>query len=172
MKRSLRDPYLPWWDKQERRNFGEPVHEDNDILGVFSLEEYRHMTGKRAALMWLGFIGCVLGLSLVVRQNYPDRPSAPREFGEDGLEAELGGPHAVRVSFVFPPSHWRFPCPVDFFLLFEISQKIYLSKRQTRHRFPTYLEPTIADHAASYARYRPESQEILYEQRGILASHS
>jgi hypothetical protein len=30
--------------------------------------------------------------------TYPDKPSAPREF-EGGLENELGGPNAVRVSF-------------------------------------------------------------------------
>lgn len=49
LKRSLRDPYGPgdgtrWWDPVERRNYGEPVHEDNDILGVFSTEEYTHFT--------------------------------------------------------------------------------------------------------------------------------
>lgn len=32
------------WDPQERRNYGEPVHEDNDILGIFSPEVYTHFT--------------------------------------------------------------------------------------------------------------------------------
>lgn len=32
------------WDKQERRNYGETVHEDNDILGIFTPEEYTHVT--------------------------------------------------------------------------------------------------------------------------------
>lgn len=27
LKRQFRDPYGDWWDKQERRNYGEPVHE-------------------------------------------------------------------------------------------------------------------------------------------------
>lgn len=27
VKRQFRDPYGDWWDKQERRNYGEPVHE-------------------------------------------------------------------------------------------------------------------------------------------------
>lgn len=73
------------------------MHEDNDILGVFSLEEYTHMSPARAFLLWGGFISAVLGLSFAVRQTYPDRPSAPREF-PDGLETELGGPGALRVS--------------------------------------------------------------------------
>lgn len=51
VKRSLRDPYGGWWDKIERRNYGEPVHEDNDILGVFSTEEYRHFTPARAGFL-------------------------------------------------------------------------------------------------------------------------
>lgn len=32
-----------------------------------------------------------------MREYYPDRPSAPRTFPE-GLEAELGGPKAVRAA--------------------------------------------------------------------------
>jgi hypothetical protein len=34
----------------------------------------------------------------VVRVAYPDKASVPRTFGADGLEAELGGPGAWRVS--------------------------------------------------------------------------
>ena len=48
IKRSLRDPYGgpdgPWWDPVERRNYGEPIHEDNDVLGVFSTEQYTHFS--------------------------------------------------------------------------------------------------------------------------------
>ena len=44
LKRQFRDPYGGWWDPIERRNYGEPVHEDNDILGIFSPEQYTHFT--------------------------------------------------------------------------------------------------------------------------------
>ena len=44
IKRQLRDPYADWWDPQERRNYGEVVHEDNDILGIISPEAYTHFT--------------------------------------------------------------------------------------------------------------------------------
>ena len=57
------------------------------------------MTPARGALLWAGFISCVLGLSYAVYTVYPDRPSAPKEY-PDGLEVELGGPGALRVSFV------------------------------------------------------------------------
>lgn len=57
------------------------------------------MTPARGALLWGGFVSIVLGLSYAVYTVYPDRPSAPKEY-PDGLEAELGGPGALRVSFV------------------------------------------------------------------------
>lgn len=96
-KRSLRDPYGDWWDKQERRNYGEPLHEDNDTLAVFSLEEYTHFTPGKGWILfgtfWAVFgSGCALTYYL-----RPDKPSAPRTF-PNGLEKELGGPNALRVS--------------------------------------------------------------------------
>lgn len=72
------------------------MHEDNDILGVFSLEDYRHMTPARGFVMWMGFLATVGGLSYACAVTYPDRPSAPKEY-ENGLDRELGGAGAVRV---------------------------------------------------------------------------
>lgn len=98
IKRQYRDPYGDWDDKQERRNFGEPVHEDNEVLGMFALEDYNHMTPARGLLLWAGFISVILGLSYAVTVTYPGKPSAPKEY-PGGLDRELGGPGAVRVSF-------------------------------------------------------------------------
>ncbi|KAH0563078.1 hypothetical protein GP486_002359 [Trichoglossum hirsutum] len=95
-KRQFRDPHGDWWDKQERRNYNEAVHEDNDILGMFSLEEYTHTPPGKGFVQLGLFIAAVFGLCGVVYQFYPDKPSAPREF-PDGLETELGGPGALRV---------------------------------------------------------------------------
>ncbi|TKA78333.1 hypothetical protein B0A55_03613 [Friedmanniomyces simplex] len=96
IKRQFRDPYADWWDKQERRNYGETLHEDNDILGIFSPEEYTHVTPGWGAVQIGCFIVAFSTLCLVVRQYYPDRVSAPRTF-PDGLEKELGGPLAPRA---------------------------------------------------------------------------
>ena len=96
IKREHRDPYADWWDKQERRNFGEPLHEDNDILGRFALEDYTHMTPSKALVMWGGFIGIVMALYFGTSLVMPDRPSAPREY-EGGLDRELGGKGALRA---------------------------------------------------------------------------
>ncbi|KAI9794518.1 MAG: hypothetical protein M1835_006525 [Candelina submexicana] len=95
-KRQFRDPYADWWDKQERRNYGEPVHEDNDILAVFSHDEYGHYTPAQAFALMGCFIATTLGLCGIVRMLYPDKPSVPRIF-PDGLERELGGPNALPV---------------------------------------------------------------------------
>lgn len=42
------------------------------------------------------FVGAFCTMLLVVARYYPDKPSAPRTF-PGGLEAELGGPKAVRA---------------------------------------------------------------------------
>ncbi|PGH10147.1 hypothetical protein AJ79_05502 [Helicocarpus griseus UAMH5409] len=93
-RRQFRDPYGEWWDKQDRRNFGEPVHEDNDILTILSPEEYTHFKPAKAFFL----LGCaataVLTLSGVVSLYYSDKPSVPRTF-PDGLEKELGGPSTM-----------------------------------------------------------------------------
>ncbi|KAK5630111.1 hypothetical protein RRF57_005826 [Xylaria bambusicola] len=96
VKRQFRDPHGDWWDKQERRNFGEPVHEDHDILGVFSPYEYTWVSSKMAFAQIGMFIATAMGVCWVVGRLYPDKPSFPREF-EGGLERELGGPGAIRV---------------------------------------------------------------------------
>jgi NADH dehydrogenase (ubiquinone) 1 beta subcomplex subunit 8 len=100
IKRQFRDPHGDWWDKQERRNFGEPVHEDHDVLGIFSPYEYTWV-GSRTAFAQIGaFVVAFVGVCWVVGRLYPDKPSFPREF-EGGLQRELGGPGAVRVSALY-----------------------------------------------------------------------
>ena len=96
VKRAFRDPYGGWWDQQEKRNFGEPVHEENEILGVFSPEQYTHVTPRRGFFHLGVFVATFLGLCGVVSLYYPDKPSVPKTY-ESGLEKELGGPNAVPV---------------------------------------------------------------------------
>ncbi|KAL4801901.1 hypothetical protein BDV18DRAFT_147768 [Aspergillus unguis] len=94
MKRAFRDPYADWWDKQERRNFGEPVHEENEILGVFSPEQYTHVSARKGFVHLGAFVATFLGFCGVVSYFYPDKPSVARTF-PGGLEKELGGPNAL-----------------------------------------------------------------------------
>ncbi|EMC99310.1 hypothetical protein BAUCODRAFT_31628 [Baudoinia panamericana UAMH 10762] len=96
VKRQHRDPYGDWWDPQERRNYGEPVHEDNDMLGIFSPDEYTHFTPAWGGVLWGCAAATFLTLCAVVYRYYPDVPATPRRF-PDGLEKELGGPRAPRA---------------------------------------------------------------------------
>ncbi|PUU73289.1 hypothetical protein B9Z19DRAFT_1117411 [Tuber borchii] len=94
-KRQFRDPYADWWDKQGRRNFGEPLHEDDDLLGRFTPEEYTHFKPRWAFAMNGIFIATMLGFCGVVYALYPDMPAVPRTFPHDGLLDALGGPGAL-----------------------------------------------------------------------------
>ncbi|KAF7561416.1 hypothetical protein G7046_g2725 [Stylonectria norvegica] len=96
IKRQFRDPYADWWDKQERRNFGEPIHEDNDMLAIFSPWEYTWTTTGPGLIMVGTFVAVFMTVTGLVYLNYPDRPAYPREF-EGGLERELGGIGARRA---------------------------------------------------------------------------
>ncbi|KAH9902342.1 hypothetical protein F4778DRAFT_737278 [Xylariomycetidae sp. FL2044] len=96
VKRQFRDPHANWWDKQERRNYGEPVHEDHDVLGMFSPYEYTWISSGKGLFQIGIFVATTVGLCWVVGRLYPDKPSYPREF-EGGLERELGGAGALRA---------------------------------------------------------------------------
>ena len=99
IKRQHRDPYADWDDPQERRNFGEPLHENNDELMMLSPFDYTWATPKKAfQLLGATVVGFVALFMLPVHLiGHPDRPTVPREF-EGGLQRELGGPGAVRVG--------------------------------------------------------------------------
>ena len=96
VKRQFRDPYGGWWDQQEKRNFGEPVHEENEILGVFSPEQYTHVSARKGFFHLGVFVAAFLSVCGVVSYCYPDKPSVPKTY-PGGLEKELGGPNAVPV---------------------------------------------------------------------------
>lgn len=66
---------------------------------MFSPEEYTHTKPGKGLFQIACFVATVFGICGAVNLVYADRPSAPREF-EGGLEKELGGPKAVRVSNV------------------------------------------------------------------------
>jgi NADH dehydrogenase (ubiquinone) 1 beta subcomplex subunit 8 len=95
IKRQFRDPHGKYWDQQERRNYGEPIHEDNDVLGIFTTEAYTWTKPGKGAVMFATFIASVFGLATVVGWVYPDKPAVAREFD---LMAELGGKEALIVS--------------------------------------------------------------------------
>ncbi|KAJ9139147.1 hypothetical protein NKR23_g8108 [Pleurostoma richardsiae] len=106
IKRQFRDPHADWWDKQERRNYGEPVHEDYDQLGMFTPYEYTWVSPGKGLLQIGAFIATVFSVLAVIKLTYPDKPSYPREF-EGGLEKELGGSGAVRARAPGDPEPYQ-----------------------------------------------------------------
>jgi NADH dehydrogenase (ubiquinone) 1 beta subcomplex subunit 8 len=73
------------------------VHEDHDILGMFSPWEYTWITPGKGLFQIGVFIAVFLSVCYGVKLTYPDRVSYPREF-EGGLERELGGAGGIRAS--------------------------------------------------------------------------
>ncbi|KZT53239.1 hypothetical protein CALCODRAFT_416617, partial [Calocera cornea HHB12733] len=90
VSRQWRKPGDQWWDKQDRRNFGEPVHEQDEALTIWAPDVYP-ISGPSAlfqfSLAVLGFIGFGFVLSTI----RPGRPAVPREYPYDGLSEHLGG---------------------------------------------------------------------------------
>jgi len=89
-KRQFRSPYTEYWNQQDRRNYGEPVNEDEDILGRLSPEVYTWTTPKMGLIQNGLFVLTVLGLCGIVYVSYPDKPAVPRTFPYDGLKYALG----------------------------------------------------------------------------------
>ncbi|KAI0775174.1 hypothetical protein BD413DRAFT_603149 [Trametes elegans] len=83
-------PPLGWDDPQFRRNFGEPLHEQEEILSMWGPDV--PVVPPYTALRW--FSVAVLGfVSFGVFCNYahPEMPAVRREYPYDGLVKELGG---------------------------------------------------------------------------------
>jgi hypothetical protein len=75
------------------------VHEDNDILGRFSPEEYTWVSPAKGLFQIGCFVTTVFGLLGVVYMFYPDMPAVPRTFPHNGLEKALGGPGVLKVRY-------------------------------------------------------------------------
>ncbi|CDH57843.1 nadh-ubiquinone oxidoreductase ashi subunit (ci-ashi or ndufb8) domain-containing protein [Lichtheimia corymbifera JMRC:FSU:9682] len=84
-----RGPY-GWWDPQDKRNFGETLHEEDEIFGVWAPDLFRD--DPWMALGQLGlFSVAVAGFSYFIYKTHPARPAAQRRYPYDGLKKELGG---------------------------------------------------------------------------------
>ncbi|PWN50212.1 hypothetical protein IE53DRAFT_387516 [Violaceomyces palustris] len=87
--------YSPkWWDTQEKRNFGEIPHEQDDVLSVWAPDV--HATPASSALrQFLLAAGVGSVLFTVIYTFKAERPSVPRTYPRDGLATELGGSHVA-----------------------------------------------------------------------------
>ncbi|GAA5892798.1 hypothetical protein JCM5296_006009 [Sporobolomyces johnsonii] len=88
--RQLRSP-RGWWDNQERVNFGEPVPENDDVLGMWAPD--RHAVKPSSALaQLLAMFGAVAVFSFGVYQITAPPPAVRslflRELGRARAQAE------------------------------------------------------------------------------------
>lgn len=89
--RQWRNPYAKWDDPQERCNFNEPLHAEEEMIGMWAPDVHRISVPSALINMAVAFTG--LGIILLsAAYTAPSSPVVPRTFPFDGLTRELGGP--------------------------------------------------------------------------------
>ncbi|GBE87986.1 Ndufb8, NADH dehydrogenase 19kDa subunit [Sparassis latifolia] len=83
-------PPKGWEDPQMRRNFGDTLHEEEEVLSMWG-PDVSPLPPKTAlrqfTIATLGFVT----FGVVVNYLVPARPAVPREYPYSGLVKELGG---------------------------------------------------------------------------------
>ncbi|KAG8716396.1 hypothetical protein FRC11_013379 [Ceratobasidium sp. 423] len=96
-----RRPAKGWWNAQERRNFGETVPEQYEILSIWAPDVFDISRGS--ALKQFGIaVAVFIGFTLAVKASVPERPAAPRSYPYGGLVTELGGLDANKAAVYEP----------------------------------------------------------------------
>ncbi|PVU98365.1 hypothetical protein BB559_001645 [Furculomyces boomerangus] len=90
IKSEEKTPY-GWWDRQNRRNFGEPVHEHFEILGMQTNSVYPHPSWSKVLLQWTVFVSILGGGAFIVSYFVPEKVAIPRHYPFEGLKNEHGG---------------------------------------------------------------------------------
>ncbi|CAO3635741.1 unnamed protein product [Mucor hiemalis] len=78
-----------WDDPQDKRNFGEPVHEEDELFGVWA-PNLHHYSPYKAAAQFALAATLFATLAGVVYKFYPDRPVVKRTYPYNGLTEEFG----------------------------------------------------------------------------------
>ncbi|ORX62370.1 hypothetical protein DM01DRAFT_1315817 [Hesseltinella vesiculosa] len=78
-----------WWDPQDKRNFGEDVHEEDELYGVWAPDLHTYSPYK--ALAQLALAASVLaGVAGIIYKTHPESPAVKRTYPYDGLKKSLG----------------------------------------------------------------------------------
>ena len=89
--RQWRNAYAKWDDPQERCNLDEPLHAEEEMMGIWAPDVHRISVSSALVNLAVAFTG--LGLVLATAASLaPSSPVVPRTFPFDGLTKELGGP--------------------------------------------------------------------------------
>ncbi|KAJ1732974.1 hypothetical protein LPJ72_003118 [Coemansia sp. Benny D160-2] len=85
-----RSPYGKYWDRQMRRNFGEPIHEQDEILNMWAPTRYSSPGWKQVGKMWACTIALVGTVYYIIAKTRSETPYL-RAYYPNGLKDELGG---------------------------------------------------------------------------------
>lgn len=87
-----KDPYAKWDDPQNRRNFNDPLHSDEDLYDIWSPDYFQFVSDRTAlkhnAIFFLLVFG--FGAAIWYFELNPEKPAMPRSFPYGGLAKELG----------------------------------------------------------------------------------
>lgn len=96
-----RDPYGDWDDVQNRRNINEPLHEDEDVLNLWSPEYYQYVSdGEAFKLVSYFFLGVAGIFGVCYTFFYPKRIAVPRNYPHDGLSKALGARNSEEAELL------------------------------------------------------------------------
>ncbi|KAG0242073.1 hypothetical protein BGW41_004889 [Actinomortierella wolfii] len=84
-----RDPAGGWWDPQDRRNFGETVPEEDEMLNIWSPDVWA-FTPSYALKRMLAAAVAFMGFGYLVYTNAPEPHFERRAYPENGLVQALG----------------------------------------------------------------------------------
>ncbi|KAI9142469.1 hypothetical protein BKA69DRAFT_1068559 [Paraphysoderma sedebokerense] len=89
-----KDPYGNYWDVDDRRNKGEPLHYQDEVISVWGPDVHDYPAGKatKELLTFFAVLGGV-AFAAIKYDAQSNNPAAPRVYPYDGLKEELGGDH-------------------------------------------------------------------------------
>ncbi|CAE6413200.1 hypothetical protein ACGC1H_002955 [Rhizoctonia solani] len=96
-----RRPAKGWWNQQERRNFGETLPEQYEILSLWAPDVFNISRGNALKQFSIA-VAVFLSFTVAVKASVPERPAVPRNYPYDGLVAELGGLDANKAAVYEP----------------------------------------------------------------------
>ncbi|EGG06461.1 uncharacterized protein MELLADRAFT_86651 [Melampsora larici-populina 98AG31] len=88
--RQWRNPYAKWDDPQERCNLNEPLHAEEEMMGIWAPDVHRISVSHALLNLAIAF-STLGGIMTAAAYVAPKSPVVPREFPYNGLTQELGG---------------------------------------------------------------------------------
>ncbi|ODV64237.1 uncharacterized protein ASCRUDRAFT_24134, partial [Ascoidea rubescens DSM 1968] len=86
-----KDPYAKYDDQQNRRNFNEPLHAEDDMYNMWSPDTFptdSYSYAVKANLIFLSF--CIVFFGGLTYISYEHKPAMPRNYPHGGLAKDLG----------------------------------------------------------------------------------